>query len=423
MADAMFPGLAGLTPPPLLRVRQTFPRPRLEDPVAAVSAEMARPGVAATLDGKRSMAIAVGSRGIAGIDRIVAALVGSLREKGIDPFIVPSMGSHGGATAEGQQAVLAHLGITEESAGAPIRSSMATTRIGSVASPHGHQVPLFMDSLALEADGVIPVNRVKPHTGFKAPIESGLCKMLAIGLGKHDGAGTLHREGYGVFDRLILEAGRAIIDHGHVPFGVAIVENAYDETAVVEAIPAPRIVTREQELLEDARRLMPRLLADRIDVLVVERFGKDVSGIGMDANITGRGELGTALPGFDGPDIARIVVLDLTEATGGNAHGIGLADVVTRRLYDRLDLRSTWVNSVTSGSLACGRIPPALDTDDEAIMAAASAVPGVAPGDARIVRIRDTLSLTEIAVSENLAAGMGRHGSVEVIGPWDGSWE
>jgi hypothetical protein len=422
MADEMFPGLSGLAPPPLVRVRQTFPRPVLEDVEAAVAAEIARPEVAATLAGRQTVAVAAGSRGIAGIARIVRALVAALRDHGAEPFVVPAMGSHGGATAEGQEAVLAHLGITAGTVGAPIRSSMETRRIGVVTSAHGGDVPLFMDAAALEADAVIPVNRIKPHTGFKGPVESGLCKMLAVGLGKHDGAGRLHREGYEVFDRLILDAGKAIVGHGHVAFGLAIIENAYDETAAVEALPAPVLVEREWELREQSRALMPRILADRVDVLVVERFGKDVSGVGMDSNVTGRGEEGGPLPGFDGPDIRRIVVLDLTEATGGNAHGIGLADVVTRRLVDAVDLRATWVNSVTAGSLACGRIPPGLDTEDEAIMAAASAVPGVAPAEARIARIRDTLSLTEIAVSENLADEMARHPSCEIAGPWDGTW-
>jgi hypothetical protein len=241
--------------------------------------------------------------------------------------------------------------------------------------------------------------------------------MLTIGLGKHDAAGRLHREGYGVFDRLVMGAGAAILAHGHVAFGVGIVENGYDETAVIEAIPAHGIVEREQALLIEARALMPSLPFETIDVLVIERFGKDVSGIGMDANVTGRGELGVALPGFDGPAISRIVVLDLTEGTAGNAHGIGLADLITRNLHDKIDLRATWVNSVTAGSLACGRIPPALDSEDGAIMAAATAVPGIAPGDSRIVRIRDTLSLTQMAVSENLLDE-----AVEVVGPWDGTW-
>jgi len=250
-----------------------------------------------------------------------------------------------------------------------------------------------------------------------------MCKMLAIGLGKHDAAGRLHREGYGVFDRLILETGRAILDHGHVAFGLAIVENAYEETAIIEAIPATRIIEREQALLRQARDLMPHLLMERIDVLVVERFGKDISGIGMDANVTGRGETGDALPGFDGPDIRRIVVLDLTDATAGNAHGIGLADVITNRLHGQIDLRNTWINSVTAGSLACGRIPAALDTDDEAIMAAASAVPGVKPEEARVVRIRDTLSLPEIAVSPNMLDEVRSIEACEVVGEWDGTWD
>ena len=423
MATAMIPGLSGLTPPPLYRVRQRFLRPRLENPAAAVAEQMAAPEVAATLEGIETIALAVGSRGIAGIVPMVGAMVAALHDRGLDVFIVPSMGSHGRATAEGQEAVLAHLGITEESVGAPIRSSMATEPIASITSPHGHEVPVYMDALALhEADAVVPVNRIKPHTGFKGPIESGLCKMLAIGLGKHAAAGRLHREGYGVFDRLILDAGRAILDHGHVAFGLAIIENAYDETAIIEAVPAHRVVEREQALLEQARDLMPRLLMERIDVLVVERFGKNISGIGMDANVTGRGETGEALPGFDGPDIRRIVVLGLTDETAGNAHGIGLADIITRRLHDQIDLQSTWINSITAGSLACGRIPAALNTDDQAIMAAASAVPGINPAEARIVRIRDTLSLPEIAVSGNLLEEMDSNEACEVVGEWNGTW-
>ncbi len=272
----------------------------------------------------------------------------------------------------------------------------------------------------MEADAIVPINRVKPHTGFRGPVESGLCKMLAIGLGKHAGAAALHREGYGAFDHLILEAGRGIAARAPVAFGLAVVENAHEETAVVEAVPAAVLVEREQALLERARGLMPRLHLPEIDVLVIERFGKDVSGIGMDANVTGRGESGAPLPGFDGPQIGRIVVLDLTEGTGGNAHGIGLADLITRRLSDRIDRETTWVNSITSGSLACGRIPPAVDGDDAAVMAAASAVPGTSPADVRMVRIRDTLSLGEIAVSENLLDVVRAHPDCDVLGPWDG---
>lgn len=388
-----------------------------------VRSEIRRPEVAATVPAGSRIAVAVGSRGIAGLPTLVAATVEGLRDLNADVFIVPAMGSHGGATAEGQRAVLAHLGVTEESVGAPIHSSMDVVEIGSVASPHGHEVPLFFDAVAWSrADLVVPVNRIKPHTGFRGPIESGLCKMLAIGLGKHAGARRLHHEGYGAFDRLIFEAGRAILATGRVAFGLGIVENAFEETAIVEAIPADRVLDREQRLLEEARRLMPRLHMPEVDVLVVERFGKNISGIGMDANITGRGELGVALPEFDGPPIARIVVLGLTPETGGNAHGIGLADLITQRTFDQIDREATWVNSVTAGSLACGRIPIALPTDEEAIDAATRSVPGVRPEDARVVRIRDTLSLSEIAVSDTLVEACRTTPGCEPVGPWDGTW-
>jgi hypothetical protein len=419
----MLPGLSDLKPPPLHRVAQTFPRPRLDDLATAVAEQVSKPEILATLDGCRTAAVAVGSRGIADLDIIVGCLVAVLRSRGLDVFIVPSMGSHGGATAAGQEAVLAHLGITEAAVGAPIRSSMQTEEIASVTLPDGREVPVHMDSTALhQADTVIPVNRIKPHTGFRGPVESGICKMLTIGLGKHDNAGRFHREGYRAFDHLILEGGRAVLAHGHVAFGFAIIENAYEETASVEAIPADRVVEREQALLDSARGLLPRLPVDEVDVLVVERFGKDVSGIGMDANVTGRSETGDPLPGFEGPVIHRIVVLDLTESTEGNAHGIGLADIVTQRLLDGIDFRATWINSVTSGSLACGRIPPALETDDLAVMAAASAVPGVPAEEVRVVRIRDTLSLGEIAVSGNLLDEVRRNQACRVAGTWDGTW-
>ena len=419
----LFPGLSTLRPPRMVRVLQHFDRPRIADVEAEVARQLARPDVAATLDGLGTVALAVGSRGIAGIDRIVAALVAALQAGGLEVFIVPAMGSHGGATAAGQEDVLRHLGITAASVGAPIRSSMEVVEIASVRSPHGRELPLVMDAAAVgQADAVIPVNRVKPHTGFRGPVESGLCKIIALGLGKHVGAARLHREGYVVFDRLILEAAEAILETGRVAFGLAVVENAYDETARIEALPASGLVTGERALLDEARRLMPRVLLPEVDVLVVEEFGKNISGIGMDANVTGRGELGLPLPGFDGPLIHRIVVLGLTPESGGNAHGIGLADVITDRALEAIDLPTTWTNSVTAGSLACGRIPPALPSDDQAVMAAASAVPGVAAEEARIVRIRNTLRLAEIAVSENLADVAAGVEGCTVAGVWDGTW-
>ncbi|MBI5157943.1 MAG: DUF2088 domain-containing protein [Acidimicrobiia bacterium] len=405
------------------RVIQHFPRPTLPDLGAAIRAELDRPEVAARLEPLHTVALAVGSRGIAHLAEMVTALVAALRSRGLDVFIVPAMGSHGGATAAGQEAVLAHLGVTTERAGAPIRSSMETVEIATVASPHGHDIPVMWDAIAWrEADAVIPVNRIKPHTGFRGPVESGLCKMLAIGLGKHAGARVLHGEGYVVFDRLIHDAGRAIVATGRVAFGLGIIENAYGDVSLIEAVPADRIPEREPELLDQARRLMPRLLMPAVDVLVVEEFGKDISGVGMDANITGRGETGGALPRFDGPVITRIVVLGLTEAAGGNAHGIGLADLITQRAFDQIDRNATWINSLTAGSLAAGKTPIALPTDDEAIAAATRSLPGIAPEAARVVRIKNTLHLTDIAVSDTLLETCRATPGCEVVGSWDGTW-
>ena len=405
------------------RVIQQFPRPTLADLPAAIRAELDRPEVAARLEPLHTVALAVGSRGIAHLAEMVAALVAALQARGLEVFIVPAMGSHGGATAAGQEEVLAHLGITAASVGAPIRSSMDTVEIATVASPHGHDIPILWDAIAWgEADAVIPLNRIKPHTGFRGPVESGLSKMLAIGLGKHAGARLLHGEGYVVFDRLIHDAGRAIVATGRVAFGVGIIENAYGEVSRIEAVPADRIPEREPQLLDQARGLMPRLLMPAVDVLVVEEFGKDISGVGMDANVTGRGETGGALPHFDGPAIGRIVVLSLTAAAGGNAHGIGLADLITQRAFDQIDRNATWINSLTAGSLAAGHIPIALPTDDAAIDAAAHSLPGVAADAVRIVRIRNTLHLTEIAVSDTLLEVCRSTAGCQPAGSWDGTW-
>lgn len=418
------PGLAELKLPKMYRVRQHFDRTHVSDVPTIVRSELQKMQLTAMLRPGRTVALAVGSRGIANIQIMVRTLAEAVKKAGFDVFIVPSMGSHGGATAEGQVAVLTSLGITEQTVGAPIRSSMQTVTIGSVTSTYGNDVALYMDVIAHgEADLIIPVVRIKPHTGFKGEVESGICKMLTIGLGKHVGCSRLHREGMGVFDHLIPTAGQAVLATGKIPFALAVVENAYEQTALVEAVPVKNAIAREKELLVLAKRLIARLLMPQIDVLVVDQFGKDISGIGMDANVTGRGELGGALPGFDGPSIHRIVVLSLTEHTHGNAHGIGQADIITDRVFEQIDRQTTWTNTLTAGSLACGRLPIALPTEEQAIMAAASCVPGVDASAARIVRIRNTLSLTEIAVSENLLETIQQTDGCELVEPWNGSWE
>ncbi len=419
----LLPGLNTLELPRMYRVRQRFDPTHIEDVDEAVRAELSRPQINDILRGARTVALAVGSRGIANIRDIVAATVAALRGQDVDVFITPAMGSHGGATAEGQVDVLHHLGVTEASVGAPIRSSMNVVEIGAVTSSHGNRVPVCMDEIAYrEADLVVPISRIKPHTGFKGSVESGICKMITIGLGKHVGCAALHREGMNVFDHLIPTAGKMVLETGRIGFSLAIVENGYEQTAMIEALTPAASMKREGELLQIAGERMARLLMERIDVLVVERFGKNISGVGMDANVTGRGELGGALPGYAGPDIKRIVVLGLTDKTYGNAHGIGLADVITDRVFEQINRGATWTNTLTAGSLGCGRIPIGLPDERQAIMAAASCVFGVKATEAHIVRIWNTLCLTDIAVSQSMVDAVGKTPGCEVIGEWNGTW-
>jgi hypothetical protein len=407
----------------MFRVRQSFDAQRIDDIDAAVRAEFDKPHVAAKLHANMTVALGVGSRGIANIAHIVRAAVSALKARNVNVFIIPCMGSHGGATAEGQTSVLAKLGITEESARAPIRSSMDAIEIGSVKSTHGNDVKLYMDAIAhREADTIIPINRVKPHTGFKGDIESGICKMLTIGLGKHVGCARLHREGMGVFDHLIPAAGKVVLGTGRVPLALAIVENGYEHPCVIEAIPAEQLLKREAELLDVAKDRMARLLLKNIDVLVIEEIGKNISGVGMDANVTGRGELGP-MPGPNMPKIKRIVVLGLNKNSYGNAHGIGNADVITQHAFDQIDTKATWTNTLTAGSLGAGQIPVAMPDETQAIMAAASCVFGTPAERATIVRIHNTLCLTDIAVSESALPMVEQTAGCEIVGEWDGMWK
>ena len=422
-AAQYMPGLDELQLPKMYRVEQRFDSTHIADVEGAIAEQFARAEIEAMLEPGRTVALAVGSRGIAHIDRIVRTAVDELKRRDVEVFIVPAMGSHGGATVEGQLDVLKHMGVTEEAMGAPIRSSMEAVEIGSIQSDHGNDVKLYMDKHAHDgADLIVPINRVKPHTAFKGAVESGICKMLCIGLGKHVGCSRLHREGVTVFDTLIPAAGKKVIETGKIGFALAIVENAYEQTTVVDAVPAAETLEREAGLLKIAASRMARFLMPRIDVLVVEEFRKNISGIGMDPNITGRGELGAELTGFNGPKIQRIVVLGLTDKTYGNAHGIGMADVITESMFDGIVRRTTWTNTLTAGTLACGRLPIAMPDERTAIMAAAACVYGVGAADARIVRIKNTLCMTEIAVSETLLEDVGATANCEVQGEWDGVW-
>jgi Lactate racemase N-terminal domain len=305
------------------------------------------------------------------------------------------MGSHGGATDQGQREVLANLGITEASIGCPIRSSMEVVEIGRLENG----LPVYADRHAYEADGVVIVNRVKPHTSFRGPSESGLVKMLTIGLGKQKGADSAHAYGMAGMAEHIVAMAEIALARVRVLFGVATVENAYDRPAKIAAVPAAEIVARDRELLVEAKANMPRILLDPLDVLVVDRMGKEYSGVGMDPNIIGR-YTNPLLSG--GPRIARLAVLDLTDATHGNANGIGLADLTTRRLVSRIDDEATYVNALTSRVPPSVRIPLTLDTEREAVQAAVKTCGAKDLARVRLVRIPNTLHLAEIWISESL---------------------
>jgi Lactate racemase N-terminal domain len=396
--------------PDLVAVRQTFPRERVGDVERAVRDQLGKDGIGSALRPGSEVAIAVGSRGIAEIAAVVRAVARGVRDAGAAPFIVPAMGSHGGATADGQRQVLESLGVTEDACGAPIRSSMEVVELGTTA----HGTPVFLDANAAGADGVIPVARVKAHTDFRGEVESGLLKMCAIGLGKQRGARTLHGLGVpGIRDHMV-DVGGAVAGSGHVLFGIAIVENAYDEPAIVEAVAPPEFRARDAALLETYKRWMPRLPVDDLDILVVDRMGKDFSGTGMDTNVLGRFRIrGEAEP--EAPRIKYVVVSDLTEASHGNALGIGLADLATERLLARIDYRATYENVLTSTFLERAKVPLIRPHDRAAIEAAIRCNWGVPPEDTRLARVPNTLHLDLVHVSQPLVPEVLERGA-EVVG-------
>ncbi|HEX9003217.1 MAG TPA: DUF2088 domain-containing protein [Blastocatellia bacterium] len=353
------------------------------------------------------IAITAGSRGVANIARITKAIVDAVKAKGGAPFIIPAMGSHGGATGEGQREILESYGISEETMGCPVHASMDVVELDG----GGLELSVFMDKHAFDADGVILVNRIKPHTAFHGEFESGLIKMSVIGLGKERQASALHSFGIYGLKTLMPKVGRRILETGKILLGVGIVENAYDETAIIEALTPAEILLREPELLDIAKGLLPRFPLGEIDVLMVDQIGKNISGSGMDPNIIGRMRIrGEAEPEF--PAIKVIAVTDLTDASHGNACGIGLADVVTRRLVNKVDWDATYMNGVTSGFYEHFMLPIVAATDAQALEwgVRASHDPHKPK---KIVRITDTLHLGEMYVSD--AALEAVSGKVETI--------
>ncbi len=387
------------------KIRQQFDNASLSDieqtVIEQVSAKLnIAPGA--------SIAIGAGSRGVANIARIVGAVVSAVKAKGGAPFVFPAMGSHGGATAEGQQEILASYGITEETMGCPIHSSMEVVQLDN----GGLELPLYMDRHAHDSDGVILVNRIKPHTAFHGEFESGLVKMSIIGLGKERLANAIHSFGIYGLKTLMPQAGRKILETGKVLLGVGIVENAYDQTAIIETLTPAEILAREPVLLDLAKSKLPSFPLNEIDVLVVDQIGKNISGSGMDPNIIGRMRIrGEVEPAF--PNIKSIVITDLTDVSHGNACGIGLADVATRRLADKVDWDATYMNGVTSGFYEHFMLPIVAQTDKQALEwgIRGSHDPHKPK---KLVRITDTLHLDEMYVSEPALEEV--KGKVEIVG-------
>lgn len=387
--------------PEWIQVQQKFPSIEEKDITAAVCRELSRPEIRHYLRPGLSVAIGVGSRGLASLHTLVAATVRAVKDAGCSPFIIPAMGSHGGATAAGQVKLLEEYGITEATVGAPIYSSMDVVEIGKL--PSG--LPIYFDKRALSTDLLIPINRIKPHTSFRGQVESGLTKMLVIGFGKHKGATALHKEGFKHLSTRLKDAVQIIEHQTPFGFGLGIVENAYHRVALVEAVPATILIEREAELLNRARQLMARLQFKELDVLVVGSIGKNISGTGMDPNVTGR--FATSIEGE--LRVERIVVLGLTPETRGSAVGLGMADVTTARVIHEMDSDTTWINCVTSTNLQSARIPIFMPNDLMAIQLAIKTCPRDDPKQVRIAWIHNTLALEQIYISEALWGEIAGH--------------
>lgn len=399
--------------PKMYRVRQSFNKEHLEDIEGTVAREFAKAEIRAQVKPGMRVALAVGSRGIRNLSRIVKCVVDQLLALEAEPFIVAAMGSHGGGTLEGQLEILHTYGITQEAMGIPVVANNDVELLGSTS--RGIQV--YFDKLCLEqADLVIPINRVKLHTDFVDTIQSGMCKMLVIGLGHHKGCTAIHKADFSYFGDTLREATRLILSLAKVGFGVAIMENAYDQTLLVEAVPAGKMLEREAELVMLSRKNMPILMIPDIDVLVVEQIGKDISGNGYDPNILGKSFLlkEFVLPV---PKIGRMVVLDVSPASHGSAVGIGIFDVTTRKLFDQLNMEAMYANDIALGCLDDCKIPLVAADEEEAIRVAVKVLRDNDPEKLKIVRIRDTLHMEEIQVSEDLLDVVRADPRLELLGP------
>ncbi|HEY7308539.1 MAG TPA: hypothetical protein VH643_04155 [Gemmataceae bacterium] len=400
--------------PKIVRIRQNFERPKIGDVPAAVTSALDKLDLGRRIRPGQSVALTAGSRGIANIPLILRSTAAFLKKLGAKPFLVPTMGSHGGGTAEGQRHILESYGITEEFVGVPIRASMDTVQVGVTAEGF----PVLFDRIASEADHIGVVARVKPHTGYHGPIESGLMKMMMIGLGKHAGALAYHRILLDhPYDRVVRSIGRTLMAAAPIAFGLAVVENAYDETALLDGVAPEAFEPREEQLLVEARRLLARLPLRRADLLIVDEIGKNISGSGMDTNVVGRKRAFRTQPSPEGiPEMRLIYVRGLTDKTHGNAAGIGLADFTSTRLVQQMNYRATTINCLTAGYPEGAFLPVHFAADREVMDAALAIIGTRTPQEARILRIQNTMHLDEMEVSEPCLAEPDRQTDFAPIG-------
>ena len=399
--------------PKMIKIEQNFSSiPAISDINQEVRDQLSRPGIMSAVKPGDNVAITAGSRGIANMHIILKAVVEELKAVGALPFIIPAMGSHGKATAEGQLEVLEHYNITEETMGVPVRSSMETVNLGNC--PDGF--PVYMDKNAYEADHTAVVNRVKQHTDFCGKIESGLVKMIGIGLGKRDGAASYHSASmhYG-FDRVLREVADVVLGTGKIAFGLGIIENQYEETAIISSVHAGTLVEEEERLQERAKELAACLPFDKLDVLIVDEIGKDISGVGMDTKIIGR-MMHTGEVEPEKPEITRIFVRDITPNSMGNTAGIGLADFTTTRLVEKMDRVATYMNFITAMGPQKIRIPVYFDTDQEVLDAVFQTIGMVKPEESKVVRIKNTLILDDVEISEGLLDAAKERDDLELVG-------
>lgn len=402
---------SSVTLPRMVRVKQLFDHSHFEpeEIPTVVHDRLDRPEMRERIRPGMSVAITCGSRGVANIAAITKAIVDFVKECGGEPFVFPAMGSHGGATAEGQTGILAGYGVTEEFLGCPIRSSMEVVQVGN---REDNGWPVYVDRYAAEADGIILCGRVKAHTAFRGPYESGILKMAVIGMGKQKGAEQVHQDGFREMGYDLPQIAKVIFENTNILGAIALGENAFDETCIIEGLLKEEVFDREPDILKRTKERLGKIYFDDIDVLVVDRIGKDISGDGMDPNITGR----FAVPHVKGDrNVQHIAVLDLTEETHGNCNGLGLSDVTTARLVNKIDVDATFPNVVTSTVLCTPRIPLFTRSDEDCIKIALRTCNFIDRANPRIVHIEDTMRLEEIFISEAMLEEARNNPHVEIL--------